>query len=287
MKLSVENYVIRQKLGELEALNAIRAAGFSAVDFSFYWGGKDYPMYGDGYEAYARQVRAELDRIGLVCNQAHAPFDVEYGMEWNTDVPAYRMVVQAIHAAALLGAEQIVVHSIGLPEEKRKEEFDYNYRYYKSLEPYAEKYGVRIAVENLFFADRKRDRIGGRLNTPGELCAMVKALNSPCFTACVDLGHGSLTGLTPEAFVADMEPGLLTCLHVQDTDYQKDRHWLPFLGSFHWPAVMAALKSVGYDGDLTFEIFGYFRSVPADLLPEALTFARKVGEKLLRLAEEA
>lgn len=34
MRLPVENYVIRQKFGEMEALKAIRAAGFSAVVFA-------------------------------------------------------------------------------------------------------------------------------------------------------------------------------------------------------------------------------------------------------------
>jgi len=286
MKISVETYGMRKLFGDEEALRVISAAGFEAVDFSFYYGAEDYVMYTDAYGETAKHLRSVMDEAGIVCNQAHAPFSLGYGKEWNCNEPEYRKIVQSLEAAAILGAEQIVVHSIGLPEERRKEEFDYNYQFYKSLEPYAEKYGIRIAVENLFYRDSKRNRIGGRLNTPEELCAMVKALNSPWFTACVDLGHASLTGLTPEAFVAGMEPGVLKCLHVQDTDFRDDRHWLPFQGNFNWPGIMAALRSVDYDGDLTFELTRYLNTLPPELARDALVFAHRVGEHLVNLSEE-
>ena len=71
MKLSVENYVPRERVGDLEGLKMIKDAGFDCVDYSFYWAKEDFPMYTDQYRAYAQRVRAYLDSIGLRCNQAH------------------------------------------------------------------------------------------------------------------------------------------------------------------------------------------------------------------------
>ena len=228
MKLSVENYVPRERVGELEGLKMIKDAGFDCVDYSFYWAKDEFPMYTEEYQSYARSLRAYLDSIGLRCNQAHAPFPVTSDGSLSLEDPAYRRVVQSLEAAAILGADAIIVHAAGVPAGCSDTEFDYNVKFYQSLEPYAEKFGIRVAVENLFFRDKKRNCIRGRLGSPFELNAMIKALNSPWFVACVDLGHASITGFEPEEFIRGMDSKILQALHVQDTDYLEDRHQLPF-----------------------------------------------------------
>lgn len=285
MKLSVENYVPRERVGDLEGLKMIKDAGFDCVDYSFYWAKEDFPMYTDQYRAYAQEVRACLDSIGLRCNQAHAPFPVTEGGEFSLEDPAYRRVVQSVEAAAVLGADAIIVHLASVPADSTETEFDYNVRFYKSLEPYAAKSGIRIAVENLFSRDKKRNCIRGRLGSPAELNAMLKALNSHWFVACLDLGHASITGFEPEDFIRKTDPKILRALHVQDTDYLDDRHQLPFLAKLNWPEIMKALGEYGYEGDFTFELTGYLRPLPAELLPEGLHFAHSVGQYLLNLQE--
>lgn len=283
MRLAVESFVPRERFGDKEGLTVIRDAGFDCVDYSFYWGKESFPMYTDAYRTYAEDLRAHLDQLGLVCNQAHAPFSVRYGTSMTEEDPDYRNVVRALEAAAVLGAEAIVVHAIDVTE-KGVDVMEYNLRYYRSLEPYAARFGIRIAVENLFVRDGKRNRFSQNLfGTPEQLNAMLRALNSPWFSALIDVGHAALTGNEPEVFIAKTDPGILRGLHIQDTDYRDDRHLLPYLGTHDWPAILQALKDYGYEGDFTFELTGYLKRLPAPLLAEALRFAHSVGRYLLNL----
>ena len=50
---------------------------------------------------------------------------------------------------------------------------------------------------------------------------------------------------------------------------------------------MGALKKIGYDGELTFEILNYFRNIPKELIPEALRFAERTGRHLISVFEGA
>ena len=289
MRLSVETAAVRDCVGDMRALEMIREAGFDCVDFSYYWTTPYSPVIGEEYAEYAHAVRAKLDELGLVCNQAHAPFTFKYGGTFDMENPDYRSIVRAIESASILGASQIIVHSIGVGEADRKTVTfeDYNYAFYKSFEPYCEKFGIRVAVENLFSRDKKRGGFRPRPATPEQLNSFVRLLDSPWFVICVDIGHAALGGYEPEDFIEGTDGALLQAIHVQDGDYLDDRHTLPFLGQFHWAEIMQSLRTVGYRGDLTFEIFKYLKDIPAELLPDALTFAQRTGRHLIGMFEHS
>jgi len=287
MKLSVESYTLMQKLGDFKGLEAIKKAGFDCVDMSYYWLNENSPLLGDGYKEYAFLLRSHLDALGLVCNQAHAPFDVKYGEAFDVSNPHYLAVTRAIESASILGAKAIVVHSIGLKKDSQIF-FDraYNLAYYKSLQPLCEKLNISIAVENLFDFDDKRRHYQGRLGKAAELCEFIRELNSPCFVACVDVGHAAMAGNEPESFLSGMDGTLLKVLHIQDGNYREDCHTLPYLGEFDWTAIMQALKRIGYQGELTFEIIKFLKHVPEELLLDALCFAEKIGRHLISIFDE-
>lgn len=224
-----------------------------------------------------------MDAVGIVCNQAHAPFSLGYGCAFDTADKKYLWLTHAMESAAILGAENIIVHSLAVPKSVNFE--SYNIGYYKSLIPYCEKFGIHVAVENLFAVDTKRKRLIGKLGSPDELNSIIEKLASPWITACVDIGHAALTGYEPEDFNEKMQPGTIKALHVQDNDYIADRHVLPYSGDINWPAVMAALKNVGYDGDLTFEIFNFLKKLPDALILDGLCFAASVGRHLISMAD--
>ena len=287
MKLSMEIYALQQRFGDKRAAELIAAAGFDCIDYSYYWQAEDSPVLGDGYLSYAKDLRAHLDAVGIACNQAHAPFVVKYGDAFDESNPRFLQTVRAIEAASVLGADCIVVHSIGIPEEEKGVELaDYNDIYFKSLEPYCKKYGIRIAVENLFSRDKKRRCFKGRFGTPAELCGFLRRLNSPWFVACIDVGHAALVGCEPEDFIAGMERGMLKSLHIQDNDYLGDCHVLPYMGQLNWQGITAALKDIAYDGELTFEIFKFLGRIPDGLVPDALRFAVAVGRDLIARIEQ-
>ena len=283
MKLSVELYTLSCKYGDFKAVDMAAEAGFDAVDYSYYWKNENEENLGINYKEYAKKLRKYLDEKGMECNQAHAPFSLKYGCsdyEYN-----YTKVLRAIESASILGAKNIAVHSITVPNDV--DFVEYNIDYYRSFITYCEKFGICVAVENLFKTDEKRHHIIGKLGSPKELCDIVEKINSPWIVACVDIGHASLTGYEPEEFINGMNSKILKALHVQDTNYTSDLHTLPYTGELNWEKIMSSLKKAEYDGDLTFEIFKYLEKFPETLMPEALTFAVAVGRYLISIYNKA
>ena len=284
MKLSVDLYQLREKFGDRKAIEMAAQAGFDGIDFPYFWENEREEVLGDNYLEYAKEIRGYLDEAGIECTQAHAPFSIAYGCTFSESDPAFLRIVRSMESASVLGAKQIVVHAITVPKEVDLK--SYNLEFYKSLLPYCEKFGIRIAVENLFQRTGIIVHLKGKLGSPKELNAMVEMLDSPWVMACVDIGHAALTGHEPEEFIAGMNPAYIKTLHVQDNDYIEDRHTLPFVGELDWEAITAALKGVGYTGDLVFEVAHFIRKFPDVLVPKALQLAVSVGRYLISKIEK-
>ncbi len=284
MKLSMETCVLRQIWDDMRAIEMAKEAGFDSIDYSFYWTKPGQSMLEGDYIGYAKQLRAKLDEQGMTCNQAHAPFELKEGQPWSLDCAEYREIVRSLEFAAILGTEHIIVHAIGAWGDE--DVVAHNIRYYKSLEPYARQYGIKIAVENLFTRDGEKGW-KGRLGSPEELKKVLAELDPEQFIVCVDLGHAALIGYPPEDFVRGLDKNILLSLHVQDTDGRDDIHTIPGQGIIRWDDVCKALGEIGYQGDLTLEIFGFLRRVGEDAIPEALKLAEKIGRRLIGKIESA
>lgn len=290
MKLSMEIYVLRERFGDRKAIEMIKKAGFDAIDYSYYWFGQlnseqaalGEKVLGDSYKEYAYQLRSYLDVNGIECNQVHTPFDIQYGESFDESNPHYRDIVRSLESASILGAKCAIVHSITVPDMSDVSCLEkYNIEFYKSLIPYCEKFNICLAVENLFGRDKKRDCFSAKLGTPESLARVIKGIDSPYAVACIDIGHAALTGFEPQTFIRAMGKDIVKALHVQDNDYHDDRHVLPFMGDLNWDEIMSALKEIEYDGELTLEIFKYLNRFPNELIPEALSFAKKISMHLI------
>lgn len=285
MKLAMDYNLLRETYGDLEGFAVAKNAGFDAIDYGFYnMKGNNWLLRSD-YREYAQKLRDAMDQAGIVCRQTHAPFQFHYGCAVDESCPEYLETVRAIEVSAILGAKYTVIHAVVVPNEVSLH--DYNLDFYRTFIPYCAKFGVQVAVENLFYSDPETGARRGRLARPEELQGIVRELNSPWFVICVDVGHCILTGQQPENFIEAIDGELLKVLHIQDTDDLLDRHTMPYLGDIHWDAVMAALKRKGYTGDLTYEIFKFFKKMPAALRFDALVFTEKVGRHLIGLYEKA
>ena len=290
MRLSMETYGLRRRYGDFEAARLIREVGFDCVDYSCYYWKEQAHALEDSYREYARSLRAHLDGLGLSCNQSHAPFETKYGQPFDLSCDTFRNVTRAMEVASILGAEQIVVHSVAMPKELTEDTeatHAYAMEYYRALLPYAEEFGIRIAVENLFVRHKEKFVYSGRLNRPDTLSRAVRELDSPWVTACLDMGHAAMVGYEPEDFVRGMDKGLLGAVHFQDGDYIEDRHTLPYLGQYHWAEIMKALAETGYRGDLTFEIYKFYQNLPDEAIPHALKMAEAVGRRLIGVFESS
>ena len=69
---------------------------------------------------------------------------------------------------------------------------------------------------------------------------------------CLDTGHAVLNGQLPQEEVRAAGHRLLAT-HLHDSDSESD-HWVPGDREIDWPAVVAALRAVDYDGAWTFEV---------------------------------
>ena len=271
MKLSIVGGPVAERFGERRALEMIKAAGFDNVDYSLNTSSDKTYMLGDDYLDRARETKKILSELSLGCYQTHAPFNFKYTDKMNLDNKAYRDVVRAIEYSSIIGAQVIVVHAIRVPADC--DFLSFNLDYYRSLMPYGEKFGIKIAVENL---------VGSTFWTPDRLCSFIKMLDSDVFVACVDVGHSAIVGRPPEKYIEGMDKGILKCVHLHDTDLKEDKHWIPYLGNQNWDNIAKALKEYGFDGDVELEIIHSYDNLDYELMPCALEFAQKVGRHIIK-----
>lgn len=274
MLLSVESYEICMRLGEVAAFELLKEVGFDACDYSFYEGCKNLD---EDYMEQAKCTKQALDKAGLICNQAHAPYELREGEPFNCSCEHYLQIVRSIEYAAYLGAKNIVVHFI--VTQDREITYTLNQQYFKTLIPYCEKFGIRIAVENDF--ERRNGQVLPVLNEPNTLQQFVRDLDSEYVVACVDIGHAAMFN-DPVAFLEKMDGSILKLLHVHDNDLHEDLHRFPFTCDIKWDKICAALTGIGYDGDLTFETVKGIKKIPDELKIDAYVFLAKIGRHLIR-----
>ncbi len=285
MKLSVETYDIVKRFGEKKAIQMIKDAGFDSLDYSFYWLDvkTKEEILGNDYLNHAKELRKFIDAIGITCNQAHAPFDFTIDKDtMDMQNENYASIVRSLEIASILGAENIVVHAI--KPKDGESVFETNFKFYKSFEPYLQRYKIHIAIENLFgspYDPEAKRFIGNRFDRPESMKEIIKALDSEWFVCCVDVGHATLTGIEPQDFIRGMDNKLLKAVHIQDNDGLKDKHWLPYIGNINWNEVAKSLKEIDYDGDITLEVFRFLGKYDDEFIPEVLKFAERTGRYIM------
>ncbi len=290
MLVSAPIELLDTRLGEREAIMLLKEAGFKAFDMSlFLMKNPDNGYYtDDDYFERATALREYIDKIGMVCNQSHAPFPSSFGDE--RDEWMFKRIVAAMEIASILGAKVIVVH----PKqhlsyaEHAAELFDMNVEFYKKLIPYAEKFGIKIATENMWQTNNgskiPSDSVCSRA---WEFCKLIDAVGSPWLVGCLDIGHVSLMGADIVQFIKKMGNRRLCALHVHDTDLVHDCHTIPFTQKIDFAPVMQALGEIDYQGDLTFEANAIFKKYPTELYTSVARLMCDTGNYLASLIEKA
>ena len=141
MLLSISTGPMDKSLSYKEAIRLISEAGFDAFDFSLTLLNTDpnHIFNTDKYLEEAKKLREYADSIGIVCNQAHAPFHSSYGVP-EKDERMFNLIVRSMEIAAVLGAKIIVVHPKQHLEyaDNVDELFRLNVEFYNRLIPYCE-----------------------------------------------------------------------------------------------------------------------------------------------------
>lgn len=298
MLLSIDTEPVEKIVGLYRAIDAIANAGFDAVDFSLTYSMKDENnvFFGDDYMRHAEQFKSYVEECGMTVNQAHAFFPTSY-IEPEMTEKAFERVVRGIEIAAYCGAEVIVVHpnqhlkyvEFESPEKLKK----INYEFYNKVLPYAKKYEIKIAVENMFqgkAAARTAQwrALDSTCSSAKEFMEYVDMMNSEYVVACVDVGHCGLVGRDPAEMIRVLGPRVKS-LHIHDNDGRIDNHVVPYavgIGTVDWESVCKALAEIHYDGDFTFETDGSFENCNEDTLASILCHIHDVGRYLMEKIEK-
>ncbi len=285
--ISTEISSIAHVVGEERAIELCARAGFDAWDFSMFamasydWGSgmlreTGHPLTGKDYAAFAHRLRRVGEDCGIHCNQSHAPFPVM--------VPAIRdRLKRAIECTAIAGGEICVIH----PDNNKSAEE--NAEMYFELLPFAREHGVKIATENMWNWNGTEDHAApAACSHHDDFLAHIRAVNDPCFVACLDIGHAEMRGLDTTAPVMIRTLGdSLQALHIHDNDCWHDSHALPMTMGIDFAAVVGALREVGYKGYFTLECDQALRGYTEDNVAEGVQRMADTAKRLTEMFAEA
>ena len=257
-----------------DRLSALKEAGFDAYDFSMFRPATCEWIDDDGCAEKAKKLRKYADKIGIVCNQTHAPFPLVAVGDGKKTEERFFQIVRALEISSVLGAKLCVVHPWNnySPEE--------NAVVYKRLESYAKKFGVKIALENMWNWNKEEDHAApAACSDADNFYAHLELLSEDTFCALLDIGHAEMTGLNTSAVDMIRKIGhRLEGIHLHDNDLKHDTHTLPFIRNIDFTPIIATLKEVGYRGDITLECDAFLPKLPKDIVSTALHLMAKTAD---------
>lgn len=283
MRFSSTTDYLSKKYGEEEAVKMLIEAGYTAIDFSMF--NISALPFTDDYREMAEKLVKLAKENGVVFNQAHAPFTSKTEVYENELVP---LMPRAFEFASLLGIKNIVVHprQNGRYYGREEELFQKNVEFYTALKPIAKKFGVKMALENMWQRHPVAKYICDDVCAPPEeLARLYDTLNDPeVFTVCLDLGHVALCGREPEDAIRILGKRI-GCLHVHDVDYKDDLHTLPGVAKINWDKVCRALADIDYKGDITLEADNFYLGFLPEMNKTATKFMADTAKSLVEKIE--
>ena len=266
MLISANNGLYRVRQGKecftvFEAVDFCGQAGFEAVDINFFattrrGAARERILDGD-WRSDIQRLNGELKARGLVAESIHTP---KAGADEPQDVYE-EYLRRSLEAAAMLGARYAVFHPL-VDQQKTHTLVDETIRYFREYAQLAVRYGVMLAVENMFSS------------TPEQLLEICEALGCG---VCWDTGHANIAGLDQYKSVTALGEHLKV-LHVNDNYGSMDDHNPPYFGTVDWTGFAQALLDIQYEGAFNFEVNA--SHIPDELRMECARYLVKAGRLL-------
>lgn len=244
-----------------EQINRIIDGGFKWLDVNYIDHCDDprSPFIGNDWEKWINLLGETAAKRGAGFNQAHAPCPV---LSNGHDIELLReRCLRAIIGCKTLGIPWIVFHHINNPAAYGSElsKFEFDKLFFSWMLEYAHKYGVGIAIENLFDGGVVH---GEMLNPVDYVIALCDEMKDPLVGICCDVGHCHIKKYnmigTPTDTI-DVGENLrrighrLRATHIHDNLTYDDDHIPPFMGNIDWKGVIKALDDIDYKHSFTFE----------------------------------
>ena len=225
-----------------ENIDAVRAAGFDAIDFDLciYWTKRDKEI-----QLY-KHLEAGLEKVkesGLYFNAVHVSFGPNLDISKLDEcerIEVVERVKEIFGSCDPYKPYTYVIHgSYGtITPENRPAKIEQLRRSLRELRTHTD---THIAIENL-----PRHALG---NTADEIISIVDAIGE--IDVCVDTNH-FLQEKTEDAI---RKIGIrIRTTHISDHDYIDEKHWMPGEGKIDWQAVISALEDADYEGVWTYEL---------------------------------
>lgn len=248
--------------GICTVLDEIRASGFETIEVCSYPEHLDYHLEND-----VRRAGALMRTLGLRPISFHAPFADRIDITSPDDAvreAAVAELITACRAAALLGAENIVLHP-GPEREGRppKEEFLQRMRLaavsLNCVAAHCCEIGVQLLLENML-----PHLLFGRTS---DMMYLLGEITDCTVGTCLDTGHARLGGDLGN--VIHKLSGHLKMVHINDNHGDWDAHLIPGDGSIDWPWLISELSRYRFHGGLIIEMSARENETVADTLTRA------------------
>ncbi len=228
-----------------ELIEACKNTRFRHVDFSF-----SNFIDEENFIEKIKECAQKAKKYGIDFPMAHAPYkynphvDEDY---FNKQISHMKL---AFEACSILGIDRMTVHAGFSFSSSMEEMMQKNVRYYSALIPLAEKYNVKIMIENISEEIYKRQFV---IETAENILDLKQRLNNhPLIKACWDTGHANTKGYDQYDNIKKLK-GEVIGLHLQDNNGYNDDHMPLLMGTINFDEVMQGLIDIGYDGPFNME----------------------------------
>ena len=271
MKLAVCNIY---NCDEKDQFKYLKECGFDGCDFVMNQYFSPSGKMGDIYNVTDSQIKEHFmmlkecaDEAEFEICQVHSAGSGSPSKYAGGEDEVVRRVNASIQAAHYLGTKYVVTHPF-INMQRKYDKFEelsiqQAIEFYKRYIPALEKYDMYCCIENMFHSNTEYRHICPTIISRAEEIVRVCDECGDRFRICLDVGHAVLTQDDPAEYVKICGDRLV-CLHTHDNDGMADLHTFPYCaqsryGKYEpmrvdWTKFMHALKEIGYEGALSFEI---------------------------------
>jgi hexulose-6-phosphate isomerase len=258
-----------EKMSLVQCLQLANDAGFDGIELNYDLDNDLSPKAG---AKELQAIRKQAEKIGIaisgLCSFLFWPYPLTSN-DPDKRGRALELAAKMTEAAHELGTENLLVvpGAVHIPWRTDYEPVPNDVCDRRAREaigkllPAAEKLGVYMNIENIFF--------NGYLMTPGEMIAFCDSFHSDHLRVHFDTGNIMMFQF-PEHWISILGSRIKN-VHLKEftkkgTDYSLET-FRPLLdGTTDWPAVVEAFDKIGYRGYLTFEYFHPYLHYPEALV---------------------
>jgi hexulose-6-phosphate isomerase len=227
-----------------ESLAYVKATGYESLELWVQPKGELSPAT---EETALREMAKQAEREGVaICSLVAGMGGGFASPEAATRLQALQGVRECLRLAKTLGADTVLVNPGGLSPQMRYDVMYANLQAaLREIAPQAERARVSVAVENVW---------NKFLLSPLESKRFLEEIGSEYIAFYFDVGN-FVPWAYPEQWI-EILGSRIRKVHFKDF-HRRDHRFVPLLeGDVDWPAVMKALRGVGYGSDVIQEVTG-------------------------------